>query len=209
MRYRKCVKRFVLSSHVVLSLICSTLHFNTQRNLLSQRFFAHFHILHVPNEKMSYTFDINQRWPASFENAISVAAVSKSDNLPVASFSNSNDQVDYAGVGVDVLSFKPDGNYQRFDGTSMASPHVCGFITALMTKNAAYSEIIKDDSSLRKLLNEKFCIDIGAKGQDNATGLGFLTYLTKEEFEETLLTYLIMCKQMFKKKECCFQWKKV
>jgi len=122
-------------------------------------------------------------FPASFEDAISVAAISKKDNLPVASFSESNDQVDYAGIGVGVLSFKPDGNYQRFDGTSMASPHVCGLIAALMTKDATYSEIIKDDSSLRKVLNENFCIDIGTKGRDNATGVGFLTYLTKEEFE--------------------------
>lgn len=122
-------------------------------------------------------------FPASFQDAISVAAVSKKDNLPVASFSESNNEVDYAGIGVDVLSFKPDGNYVRHDGTSMASPHVCGLIAALMTKDATYSEIIKDDSSLRKLLNENFCIDIGTKGRDNATGVGFLTYLTKEEFE--------------------------
>jgi subtilisin len=126
-------------------------------------------------------------WPANFKQAISVAALSKRDNLPVAYFSNTNSQVDYAGIGVDVTSFRPDGTYQQMSGTSMACPHVCGFITALMTKGGAYSDIIQDDASCRALLNEKFCIDIAVEGKDNATGLGFLTYLSKEEFEKGFL----------------------
>lgn len=66
----------------------------------------------------------------------------------------------------------------------MASPHVCGFVTALMTEKGPYSDIIKDDKSLRTLLNDKFCMDIGVKGPDNATGLGFLTYLNKKEYKK-------------------------
>lgn len=126
-------------------------------------------------------------WPANFAQSMSIAAVSKEDDLPVAYFSNSNGQVDYAGIGVDVVSFRPDGEYHKMSGTSMASPHVCGFITALMTKGGAYSDIIKDDRTCRALLNEKFVIDIGTKGSDVMTGLGFLTYLSKEEFEEGFL----------------------
>jgi major intracellular serine protease len=132
-------------------------------------------------------FTIENAWPANYEQAISVGAVSKKDNLPMAWFSNTNSQVDYAGIGVDVTSFRPDGTYQQMSGTSMACPHVCGFITALMTKGGAYSDIIQDDASCRALLNEKFCIDIATKGRDNATGLGFLTYLSKEEFEKGFL----------------------
>ena len=123
-------------------------------------------------------------WPANFEESISVAAVSKRDNLPYADFSNTNSEIDYSGIGVDVVSFRPDGTFQEMSGTSMACPHVCGLITALMTEGGAYSNVIKDDASCRKLLNEKFLIDIGVKGSDNATGLGFLTYLSKKEFEE-------------------------
>jgi len=31
-------------------------------------------------------------------------------------------------------------------------------------------------------LNKKYLIDIGVTGPDTETGLGFLTYLTKEEY---------------------------
>jgi len=49
------------------------------------------------------------RWPAMLPEALSVAAVAKEDDLPVASFSNSNVEVDYAGIGVNVISFKVGG----------------------------------------------------------------------------------------------------
>jgi hypothetical protein len=127
------------------------------------------------------------RYPANFRQCVNIGAVAKKDNLPRAWFTNTNDGVDYCGIGVDVVSFRPDGTFQEMSGTSMATPHVCGFITALMTKGGAYSDIIKDDKSCRALLNEKFVIDVGTEGIDNATGLGFLTYLTRDEFEKDFL----------------------
>ena len=42
----------------------------------------------------------------------------KQNELPVASFSSSNPQVDYAGIGVDVKSLKPGGGVQRMSGES-------------------------------------------------------------------------------------------
>ena len=89
--------------------------------------------------------------------------------MPTASFSSSNERVDYAGIGVNVLSFLPDRRTGALSGTSMASPHVCGLIAALMTKGGAYEDIIKDDASCRALLNEKFAIDIGSEGDDNGS----------------------------------------
>jgi hypothetical protein len=47
---------------------------------------------------------------------ISVAAVVKQRGLPTASFSNSNAQVDYAGIGQWVHSFKPGGGLQQMSG---------------------------------------------------------------------------------------------
>ena len=64
-------------------------------------------------------------YPATFPECLSIAAVSKSKGLPVARFSNSNAQVDYAGIGVDVVSMKPGGTFQTMSGTSMACPREC------------------------------------------------------------------------------------
>lgn len=131
----------------------------------------------------------NERsFPALWPECLNIAAVAKKDELPVAYFSNTNPEVDYAGIGVDVVSFKPNGGTQKMSGTSMACPHVCGLVAALLTKkddeSLTYSDLIKNDATLRSVLKKRCLIDIGAKGPDNATGLGFLTYLTKEEFDE-------------------------
>ena len=129
----------------------------------------------------------NERsYPAFYEECISVAAVSKKDGFPVAVFSNSNSQVDYAGIGVDVISFKPGGGYQSMSGTSMASPHVAGLIASLMTNGRIKNEGGKTDDTLRQILNESHAIDIDAVGIDNATGVGFLTYLDGSAFDELL-----------------------
>ena len=40
---------------------------------------------------------------------------------------------------------------------------------------------VKDDASLREVLNEKFLKDIGVTGPYNETCLGFLSYLSKDE----------------------------
>jgi len=76
--------------------------------------------------------------------------------------------------------------YRNIKGTSMACPHVTGFIAALLTKKLgkSYCNEVKGDESLRKLLNANFVRDIGTKGRDNATGLGFISYLDKEEFDD-------------------------
>ena len=48
---------------------------------------------------------------------ISVAAVDKKKGLPTADFSNTNDAVDYAGIGVDVISFKAEStDYKSMNG---------------------------------------------------------------------------------------------
>lgn len=103
----------------------------------------------------------------------------KSEGLPVAVFSESNPQVDYAGIGVQVTSFKPGGGFQTMQGTSMASPHVAGFVAALLTKMR-----YNGDKKFREQLSNNYAIDIGLKGPDTSTGVGFLTYLDKNELDK-------------------------
>lgn len=104
-------------------------------------------------------------YPAQYEECLSIAAVSKADGLPVARFSNSNVGVDHAGIGVDVISFKPGGGFQAMSGTSMACPHVCGFIAALLSSQE------KKSVDVRKKVADEFTVDIGVPGPDKSTGL--------------------------------------
>jgi len=120
-------------------------------------------------------------YPAAYEECISIAAVSKKKGFPVAVFSNSNAQVDYSGIGVDVVSFKPGGGFQEMSGTSMASPHVAGLCACLMTDGR-----IQGNDALRKILDESHAIDIATEGRDNATGIGFLSYLDEAAFDQLL-----------------------
>mgnify|MGYP000490871509 CR=1 FL=1 len=118
-------------------------------------------------------------FPACYKECISVAAVAKVQGLPVAVFSNSNKLIDCAGIGVDVVSFKPGGDNQIMSGTSMACPHVCGLIACLLSSPSNTSQ------NIRQVLDD-LAIDIDAVGFDNATGVGFVTYLEEEEFDEIL-----------------------
>lgn len=79
----------------------------------------------------------------------------------------------------------------------MATPHVCGLVAALLTKSGQYNDGINNDEGLRKLLS-KFAVDIGVTGPDNATGLGFLTYLNEREHKELWDETPFMERQMFR-----------
>ena len=55
--------------------------------------------------------------------------------------------------------------------------------SSMFGSGAPEETVIKGDADLRALLNKKYLIDIGVQGPDDSTGLGFLTYLTKREFD--------------------------
>jgi hypothetical protein len=78
----------------------------------------------------------------------------------------------------------------------MASPHVCGFIAAILSgwdegweeqtleqEEGEEKPTIRKDRRLRKFLEKKHIIDIGVSGRDDHTGVGFLTFLDKGEYD--------------------------
>ncbi|KAI1143246.1 subtilisin-like protein [Hypoxylon sp. FL0543] len=72
--------------------------------------------------------------PASAPDAITVAAIDESDARP--SWSNYGACVDIFGPGNNIYSAWKDSDtsYQTVSGTSMASPHVAGLVTYLMSR---------------------------------------------------------------------------
>ncbi|MBU3742167.1 MAG: hypothetical protein FGM24_07755 [Candidatus Kapabacteria bacterium] len=80
-------------------------------------------------------------FPAAYERAVSVAASGTSDRL--ALFTNRHRTVDITAPGQSILSTVPTDSYERYDGTSMASPVVAGVaaMVTMMRPTASPAEI--------------------------------------------------------------------
>ncbi|MGE7369942.1 S8 family peptidase [Neorhizobium sp. NPDC001467] len=78
--------------------------------------------------------------PANASTILAIGAVDRS--LSPASFSsgglNPGQEVDIAAPGVDILSSLPGNNYDRWNGTSMATPHVSGVAALLAQSDPAF-----------------------------------------------------------------------
>lgn len=70
--------------------------------------------------------------PASYAPVIAVGAVGSSGRL--SSFSNYGSWVDICAPGENIYSCVADGGYDRYDGTSMACPHVSGALALLVSE---------------------------------------------------------------------------
>jgi subtilisin family serine protease len=110
--------------------------------------------------------DEEVEYPAGYPEVVSVAAVD--DRGGHASFSNTNDDVEVAAPGVNVLSTKRGGGYVRFSGTSMATPHAAGAAALLWDAHRRSSA-----STIRARL-DALTDDVGAAGRDPVFGFGIV-----------------------------------
>ena len=96
-------------------------------------------------------------YPAAYNEVISVGAIDFSKSA--ARFSNSNKEVDLVAPGVNIISTFLDGKYETLSGTSMATPHVTGFLALLiewsknefgrkLTEVELYGHLIKNTTTL-------------------------------------------------------------
>lgn len=119
-------------------------------------------VVSAGNEK---TNTINY-YPAGLSEVITVASVG--EKLQSSNFSNYGTEVDIAAPGEQILSTVLQGNYEKMNGTSMATPFVSGAAAVLKSIHPDWS-----GEKIRTALLES-SKDIAAKGIDPRTGYGLL-----------------------------------
>ncbi len=104
------------------------------------------------------------QYPAAYNDAIAVAALTSSDSRP--SYSTYGSQIHIAAPGSSVESTMPGGGTASKSGTSMAAPHVTGVVALILSQYPGISI-----SQLRQKLQDG-ALDVNATGWDQYTGWG-------------------------------------
>lgn len=109
-------------------------------------------------------------YPGAYQEVIEVGAIDT--NKKLASFSNTNNQIDVVAPGVDIMSTIPGGNWARMSGTSMATPHVAGAVALIIAEHEKDGTRLTEPEIYQLLIENAVDTNINQKGEGN--GLVFL-----------------------------------
>lgn len=114
----------------------------------------------------------NVKYPAFYQEVISVGAIDEKDNIDEFS---SVGKVDYCAPGVDIISTFSNGCYATMSGTSMAAPYTTGVLALMFSdiRNDLNCDGIVSADEVKKAI-EKQVEDIGVEGYDKFYGSGIL-----------------------------------
>jgi len=107
-------------------------------------------------------------YPAWYQNVISVASTTSSNGR--SGFSNRGPMLDVAAPGSGIMSTWSTSSYRSISGTSMAAPHVAGWVALMLSVNPDLTPVDIDDI----IANEDVFTDLGSRGRDDSYGFGLI-----------------------------------
>ncbi len=112
-------------------------------------------------------------YPAYYPECLAVGAVEL--NTRVASFSNSNDQIDVVAPGVKTYSTYLENKYVELSGTSMATPHIAGALALIYSRYYRRFKKHPTPEYIKDYLHYQ-AIDLGQIGFDHLYGYGLFSF---------------------------------
>ncbi len=113
-------------------------------------------------------------YPAKYPEVIAVSAIDKTKTI--ASWSSRGPEVDLAAPGVEIYSTYKNKSYKTLSGTSMATPHVTGVVTLLLSMPEK-CDFDANGSCSPAEIQQRFELaseDLGATGKDDLYGSGLV-----------------------------------